>query len=463
MAETETHPWRTTAVLALAVVGFAVQQTSVVPAVQDIEKSLHGSAEWSAWLITLYLIIATVATLVMGRLADLHGRRRLLLIGMAVFAVSSILAAFAPNMASLLVLRALQGVGGAVYPLALSFTRDELPEDRVTTGVSVLTAAFGVGSGIGLVSGGLFASYLSWRWIFVLGAVLVVVGGLLLWRFLPAYDGHAGGSFDLVGTVTLGAATTALLVALTLVVGLGWSSPVVIVLLCVAVLAGAGWVVTERTVSDPLIDLHILTKRSVVVANLGTVAVGWSMFSALLLVPQFARSSPGDAGLGLGAGSASIGLIMLPLALGQIGSALAAERAMRVIGSRAMLAVALVCFLAATGVLAVDRTSTTLAVVGTLLLGCGAGSGIQSASAVVTESVAADVASASTSFNSTVRRFAGGIGGQVSTILLTALAVSSLPGVRSFVTGYLIGGGLCLVALIGVAIETAAQRRTRRA
>src|SRR5699024_4566850 len=113
-------PRRTLGALAIAVVGFAVQQTAIVPAIYDVEASLGASQAWSAWLVTIYLMIATVATPALGRLAELYGERKMLLTGLAIFMVSSIGAALSPNIAVLLIFWAIQGIGGAVYPLALA-------------------------------------------------------------------------------------------------------------------------------------------------------------------------------------------------------------------------------------------------------------------------------------------------------------------------------------------------------
>ncbi|WP_310963384.1 MFS transporter [Nocardioides terrisoli] len=438
---------RTTALLSVAVLGFAVQQTAVVPAIQDIERSLHAPPEWSAWLVTLYLVVATVATLALGRLADLHGRRRMLLVGMVVFAVASVGAAVAPSILVLLLCRALQGIGGAVYPLALSIARAHAPEGAATTAIALLTAAFGVGTAVGFVAGGLLSSYASWRWIFVLGAVLVGAGVLMLWRGLEETEGRATGRFDLIGTAVLALSTVGLLAALTLAAGAGWSSPEVVGLLVLSAGSAGGWIAMQRRAVDPLIDLHVLSNRSVAAANLATVAIGWSMFSAFLLVPRFARLTPEHSAYGLGADSAMVGLILLPIAVGQIVASLAAGRLIGRVGATVVLGTALLVLAAAGAVLAVDRTSVPLTLLGTLLLGLGAGSGLQSGSAVATEAVAPDVAGISASVNSTTRRLAGGVGGQVSVLVLTAFAAGSTLRPSGFTIAYLVGVGLCVVGV----------------
>lgn len=254
---------RLIAALTASVVGFAIQQTAVVPAVQDVQHSLHASAEWAAWLVTVYLVVATVATVAMGRLADLHGRRTVLVVGLWIFALSSVGAAAAPNIAVLLIFRALQGAGGAVYPLTLSIAREQSEPQHVSRVIGMLVAAFGIGTAIGFVGGGLLAEYASWRFIFVVGAVLVGADAVLVHRSVPTTGDRATGGFDRLGTVAMGTAGGALLVALTVVPELGWGAALTVGLLVLTAVSAVVWTLIERRVDDPLIDVHVLAEPAV--------------------------------------------------------------------------------------------------------------------------------------------------------------------------------------------------------
>lgn len=438
-------PRRVIGGLLAADVAFAYQQTAIVPAIHDVEHSLGASPEWSAWLITVYLIVATIATPAMGRLGDLHGRRRMLLLGLGVFAVGSIGAALAPNLAVLLVCRAIQGAGGAVYPLTLALCRGLLSRQKASTAVSLSAGAFGLGTVLGFAGGGVLAQYASWRWIFVVGAVLVAAGFVLVLALVPGTPDRASGRYDWRGTIALGAAAIGLLTALTLVVQAGWASPVTAALLAVAIAAAVAWGWLETRVRDPLIDIHALLTAPVLRANLATIGLGWALFGSYLLVPRFALASPGTSHYGLGASTAQVGLILLPLACGQTAAGPLAGRISRRVGPRAVFAGGLVLLTAALGWLSVIRTGIPQIVPAMLLLGVGAGASLQSSSAVATQGVSADVAAASSALNSTVRRFAGGVGGQVSTILLASYPVvtASNPRFAAFTVAYLIAAGLC--------------------
>lgn len=171
-----------------------------MPAVYDVQQSLGASSEWATWLITIYLMVATVATPAMGRLGDLHGRRRMLLIGLAVFAIASVGAALSPALAVLIVFRAVQGIGGAVYPLALAIALDNRP--RATDDPRRLAADRRVRHRHRnrVVGGGWLAQDVSWRAIFGAGAALVVLALVAAVRGVPDTGDRAGGAYDFGGT-----------------------------------------------------------------------------------------------------------------------------------------------------------------------------------------------------------------------------------------------------------------------
>jgi MFS family permease len=441
--------------LEVAVIGFSIQQTSVVPAVQSIEMALHSSPEWSAWLVTVYLMVATVATPAMGRLGDLHGRRRMLIVGLGVFVVGSVAAALAPNMAVLIVCRALQGVGGAVYPLCLAVARDLVDDTEMTKTVGLLTGGFGLGTAIGFAGGGLLAEDASWRWIFAGGAVVVAAGFMLVVFIVPEVDERADGRFDLRGTAVLSVAVIAVLAAFTFVVPLGWLSPVTVGLFVIALGSFGFWTRAEMHRADPLVDLHVLREPTVVRANLAATGLGWALFGTYLLVPQFAATDPATSGFGFGAGPVAVGLVLLPLALGQtIAGPLAGSVSERV-PARVSLCVGLAAVSAALAIFCAVGRSALLGGAAMLLLGLGAGAALEASSAVATEGVANDVAAVSSALNSTLRRLAGGLGGQISTIILASLVVTSsgAPSRSAYVLAFAIAAVLPLAGLAAVAVR----------
>ena len=217
----------TLAGLVTAAMAFALMQTFLIPALPKLQEGLNTSGTWVTWTVTAYLLTGSVATPLIGRLGDQHGKVRLMVISLAVFLVGSIGAIVAWNIGSLIVFRAIQGVGGAVFPLSFAIIRDEFPREKQSVAMGLVSAVLGVGGGLGIVASGLIVDNLSWRWLFVVSAVVVAVALVLVWRFVPESRVRAPSSVDVWGALTLSGGLVALLVGLTEGPHLGWGSPAV--------------------------------------------------------------------------------------------------------------------------------------------------------------------------------------------------------------------------------------------
>src|SRR5215211_4235512 len=161
----------TLAVLTFAGVAFALQQTLIIPALPTLQRELGTTTTWATWLLTGFLLSASVLTPLLGKLGDQHGKERLLVVSLGIFLFGCIGAAAATSIWMLIAFRIVQGAGGAVFPLSFAIIKDEFPEDKVAIGVGVVSAVFGVGGGLGLVLSGLIVDNASWRWLFVAGAI----------------------------------------------------------------------------------------------------------------------------------------------------------------------------------------------------------------------------------------------------------------------------------------------------
>src|SRR5919107_3818532 len=169
------HYGLTFAVLALAAATFAVLQSLVAPALPEIQRDLHASATATTWVLTAYLLSASILTPIIGRLGDMFGKEHTLVCALGMLAAGTLLAALATDVNVLIAARVIQGGGGAIFPLAFGIIRDEFPRERVATGIGLISATFGIGGGAGLVLSGLIVDHLSYRWIFWFGLVVVLV------------------------------------------------------------------------------------------------------------------------------------------------------------------------------------------------------------------------------------------------------------------------------------------------
>ena len=179
------HPNLTLAVLSIAGLAFAMLSSAVVPALPTIQRDLHTSENGVTWVLTAYLLSASVGTAIIGRLGDMYGKEHLLLWTLVVLCAGTLLAGFSSSLALLIVARTIQGAGGGIFPLAFGIIRDEFPRERVAGSIGLMSALLGIGGGVGILAGAAIVEHLSWHWLFWLPLVLIVVAAVCTWRFVP--------------------------------------------------------------------------------------------------------------------------------------------------------------------------------------------------------------------------------------------------------------------------------------
>ena len=197
--------------LAGACLAYALAQTMVIPALPDLQRELHADPADATWLLTAFLLSSSVATPLFGRLGDMHGKERWLLISLAVFGVGSIVAALGSSLEVLILGRAIQGAGGAIFPLAIGIIRDEFPPEQVASGIGTISATFGIGGGAGLVLAGVLVDHFDISWIFWLSVLTTAMAAFAVWRWVPESPVRARGRIDWLGGALLSATLVALL------------------------------------------------------------------------------------------------------------------------------------------------------------------------------------------------------------------------------------------------------------
>ena len=138
----------------------------IIPALPAIQHDVGASPEAATWLLTAFLLTSSVSTPLLGRLGDMYGKEKVLLAVLGVFALGSLVCAIGGSIGVLILGRAIQGAGGAIFPLAFGIIRDEFPRERVATSIGLISATFGIGGGLGLVLAGVIVDHLSVQWIF---------------------------------------------------------------------------------------------------------------------------------------------------------------------------------------------------------------------------------------------------------------------------------------------------------
>ena len=225
-------------------------------ALPTLVQAFAASFQAAQWVVLAYLLSVTSVVVIAGRLGDLLGRRRLVLIGISVFSLASTLCATAPNLGVLIAARAVQGMGAAVMmAMAMALVGEFASEERTGRAMGLLGSTSAIGTALGPSLGGLLIGSIGWQSIFLVNLPMGLLAAGLAWRFLPR-DAVAGkANFDVRGSVLLAAALAAYSLAMTL--GRGHFGPVNIALACFAALAGGGFLLVEARVPSPLVRLAL--------------------------------------------------------------------------------------------------------------------------------------------------------------------------------------------------------------
>jgi EmrB/QacA subfamily drug resistance transporter len=259
-------------------------------ALPSIKSDLGFSQTSLQWVISAYAIFFGGALLLGGRLADLLGRRRMFVVGLALFAASSLLCGLAWSEASLIAFRALQGLGGALLaPAALSLLMTTFAEGRERNlALGIYGAASGSGAAVGVLLGGLLTSYLSWSWIFFInvpvGVAAIALTPVLL-RESRAYLGHR--HLDFAGAASITAGLMLLVYAMTRATSDGWGSGATLALLAGSAALMLAFLLIERRSPSPLLPLRIFRLRTLSAANVTMAIVGWVAFSEFFLLTLY--------------------------------------------------------------------------------------------------------------------------------------------------------------------------------
>ena len=455
-----THYGVTFAVIAVAVASFALMQSMTVPVLTRIETELGTDQNTVTWVLTAYLLSASVFTPIMGRLGDAYGKHRLLVISLGSLAVGSLVAALATSIEVMIVARVIQGVGGGVLPLAFGIIRDEFPKHRVSGAVSIVSSLMAVGFGTGIVVAGPIVSALGYPWLFWLPLIVSASAAVAAYVFVPESPVRTPGRIPLTPAFLLSGWLVALLLGLSQGPKWGWDSPKVIGLLVAAAAIAALWIAVEQRASVPLIDMRMMRLRGVWTTNLVAALVGVGMYASFGFTPQF-NQTPTEAGYGFGSSVTESGLLILPSAVATFITGLVAARIVRRIGAKTV--VVLGCVLAAFGMfsLALFHDTKLQVLVSNGLTGLGVGLSFACLANLIVAAVPPEQTGVATGMNANIRTIGGSIGTAIMASIVTAHTLSSgLPREAGYTLGFAaLGGALLLAAIAGLAIPRVSGRR----
>ena len=413
------HSGRILAVLAFGGGAYAMLQSLVVPALPILQRDLNTTPSGVAWVFTAYLLAASVATPIAGRIGDMFGKKRTLVVVLAGLAAGTLLAALATTLPVMIVARTIQGLGGAIFPLAFGIVRDEFPRERVAGGIALISGLLGVGGGLGIVLAGPILAHLDYHWLFWIPLAVILVTVVATMLIIPESPVRAPGTVDWTGASLLSLWLVCLLVAISEAPSWGWLSARTIGLIAVGAVVAVVWIRTETRSPSPLVDMGMMRIRGVWTTNLAGFLLGIGMYSSFVLIPQFVQT-PVSNGYGFGSSVTQAGLFLIPSTLAMMIASPLGGRLSGRYGSKVPLVLGSTITMLAFVLLAVAHTEHWQIYLSSLLLGTGIGFAFASMANLIVEAVRPDQTGVATGMNTVMRTIGGAIGAQIAASILAA-------------------------------------------
>ena len=324
-------------------------ETMLVPAIPDLIKDFNISYSTSSWILTTYLITGAVMTPIAGKLSDIYGKKKVLLIIMLFYTTGVSIAGFSTNIDFMLLARGFQGVGLAMFPIAFSIVRAQFPREKIAIGQGIITSMYGGGAVIGLSIGGTIIQQYSWHATFFTIIPIAIALLFLIRRYIPAdkeevertrilqqqerqiqhqptrnrISATSHKNIDIKGAIALAVAVTSFLLVLTyLEVGTGGSdkdssidsssTTVAASFTFTGIISLALFILVEKRSTSPLIDFGLMLNKRILLANIIIVIVGYSMFTVFQTIPILIQN---PQPVGFGGDPISAAKAQLPFAL----------------------------------------------------------------------------------------------------------------------------------------------------
>ncbi|MFJ9408828.1 MFS transporter [Streptomyces sp. NPDC101393] len=444
------HPRALVAVLAFCGVVVALMQTLVVPLLPHIPELTGATPATASWLVTITLLTGAICTPVLGRVGDMYGKRRVLLISLGVLVLGSVLCAVSSQIGVLIAGRALQGAALAVVPLGISIMRDELPPVRVLSSVALMSSTLGIGAAVGLPVAALVIEHFNWHTMFWVSGALGVLDIVLVLSCVPESPLRSRGRFDVLGTLGLTCALVALLLAVTQGADWGWMSVRTVGLLVAAVVISLFWGAYELRTVSPMVDLRVSARPAVLLANIAALLIGFAFYANSLATAQMVQE-PRSTGYGLGASIVVSGLCLLPGGLSMVALSPVSARISAKHGPKVTLALASALMAVGYAVRFFTSHELWMIIAGATVVASGTALGYSALPALVMRAVPAGETGAANGLNTLMRSV-----GQAFCSAAVAAVLANVtfraggrtaPTLHAYLLVFLIAGGAALLAL----------------
>ena len=436
-----------TPVLFLVTCVVAVISSLGAPLVPLVSRDMGVSLSDAQWSLTATLLMGAVSAPIMGRLGDGRWRREAIAGGVMVVLAGCALAAVASSLPLLVVGRTMQGVGLGLVPLAMAAARDALPAPRVGPAIALLSVAAAAGVGAGYPISGFIAEHMGLSAAYWFGAIFSALALAALLPVVPRASETTDAPLDGRGAVLLSAGLVALLLAIGQGGAWGWTSPVILSLLAVAVVVIAVWVVVQLHVPTPLVNIRLLRHPAVLTANVCAFVLGAAMYLFLSSMTAFVQV-PAGAGFGFGGTVLTAGLCLVPFSITSLAASRTLPWASRVLTPRGVLPTGCLIVAAGGAFFALEHTHLWEAFATMAIVGVGLGYTFAAIPGLIVLAVPGEETGSAMGFYQVVRYIGFSIGSALAASVLAAhtAAGAALPGESGFVTALALGAGLCVTA-----------------
>jgi MFS family permease len=437
------------------------ETTMVYAALKTLIQTFHNPIG-VGWLITIYMLVSAAAAAICGRLGDIYGRRRMVLIVLGMAVLGSFISAFSDSLYGVIFGRGIQGMAGAVMPLCFGLARENLPEDKVSIGIGVVTATASVGAASGLIVGGYLLDNYSWNSMFMVSGTMAVLSLIGVWLCLPASpQRRTTQPLDLLGGLLFVPAIGGVLLAISNGQSWGWTDARTLG----TGLGGLGlmvfWVFYELRHPSPLLDVRLLANREVALSNIAIalIAVGtMNVIQVLSLLVQ----QPTWTAVGLGATATVAGLLKLPSNFFGVFAATWSGWICGKRGGRFAMIIGIGIFTSGWLLLIPFHNTIWEVMLAMILISVGTSTAFTAVPSIIVATAPSDRTSEATGLMTVIRSVAQAIGAQLIVFVLATETVSDAsegPGVFPARAAYLKAFGL--IALTGVLAAIAAMSLPR--
>ncbi|MEV6593080.1 MFS transporter [Streptomyces acidicola] len=438
-------------VLAFTGIVVAVMQTLLVPVVKDLPQLLSTEPGNATWVITSTLLSGAVTTPVAGRLGDLYGKRRMLVLSLTAMVVGALVSALTSDLLTMVAGRTLQGFAMSAIPLGIGLMRDTLPREKLGSAMALMSSSMGVGGSLALPAAALVAQHTDWHALFYGAAGLGVLCIALTLLVVPESPTRAQGTFDVLGAIGLSAGLVLFLLPITKGSDWGWTSATTLGLFAASAVVLVLWGVMELRLEAPLVELRTTASRAVLLTNLASIMVGFSFLVVTLVLPQLLQL-PESTGYGLGESMVVAGVLVAPLGLTMMFTTPVYARLSAKYGPKVTLILGMLIIAIGYGAGLGLMNAPWQSLVITVILGPGIGLAYSSLPALIIDEVPASETGAAGGLNTLMRSIGASVSSAVIGMVLanTANDVNgvAVPTMQGFRVSFLIATGAMAIGLL---------------